>query len=96
MPREAAFVPLAAFLDLSRSTLGNVEALGPVAALTGPIVRGDWDTVRTHLGALAPEDRQTYLALATEAARLAATALPDDLEEVASTEPGTLREPGTG
>ena len=72
-------VPLAAYLDLARSTLANVEALGPSAALTGPIVRGDWETIRGHLAALAPDDRAAYLALAAEAARLADTVLPEDL-----------------
>ena len=72
-------VPLAAYLDLARSTLANVEALGPSAALTGPIVRGDWETIRAHLAALSPDDRAAYLALANEAARLAGTTLPEDL-----------------
>ncbi|HTH06282.1 MAG TPA: DUF2520 domain-containing protein [Ilumatobacteraceae bacterium] len=79
--RNAAVVgvPLAAYLDLSLSTLANVEALGPAAALTGPIVRGDWETVRAHLASLSPDDRITYLALAAEAARLAGSELPTDL-----------------
>lgn len=72
-------VPLAAYLDLARSTLANVEALGPPAALTGPIVRRDWETIRAHLAALSPDDRAAYLALAAEAARLAGTTLPEDL-----------------
>jgi predicted short-subunit dehydrogenase-like oxidoreductase (DUF2520 family) len=76
---DAVGVPLAAYLDLARSTLANVEALGPAAALTGPIVRGDWATVRNHLAVLPPEDRRAYLALAAEAARLAGTDLPGDL-----------------
>ena len=76
---DAVGVPLTAYLELARSTLANVEALGPTAALTGPIVRGDWSTVRAHLAAVSPDDRQTYLALAAEAARLAGTVLPDDL-----------------
>ena len=76
---DAVGVPFAAYLDLSRSTLANVEALGAAEALTGPIVRGDWNTVRAHLAAIAPDDRATYVALATEAARLAGTQLPSDL-----------------
>jgi predicted short-subunit dehydrogenase-like oxidoreductase (DUF2520 family) len=76
---EVVGVPFAAYLDLARSTLANVEALGPSAALTGPIVRADWDTVRAHLAALAAGDRAAYLALAAEAAKLAGTTLPDDL-----------------
>jgi predicted short-subunit dehydrogenase-like oxidoreductase (DUF2520 family) len=38
---------------LVRATLDNVFALGPERALTGPIVRGDGETVRRHLRALA-------------------------------------------
>jgi predicted short-subunit dehydrogenase-like oxidoreductase (DUF2520 family) len=72
-------VPLSAYLALARATLANVEVLGPSEALTGPIVRGDWETIRGHLAALAADDRAAYLALAAEAARLAGTALPNDL-----------------
>lgn len=50
---------------LMRQTLDNVLALGPAAALTGPIVRGDAATVARHLQQLhhAP-DEQAYRALA--------------------------------
>ncbi len=43
---------------LSRATLNNVLASGPRAALTGPIARGDAETVRLHMDALpdAPKD----------------------------------------
>jgi predicted short-subunit dehydrogenase-like oxidoreductase (DUF2520 family) len=75
-------VPLAAFLALSQSTLDNVSTLGPAAALTGPIVRADWTTLRSHLAAIAVDDRDAYLALAAEAARLADVELPDDLATV--------------
>lgn len=67
-----AGVPLEAYLDLARGSLRNVAELGPTAALTGPVSRGDWDTVRRHLRALPPEERPAYRALADEAARLAA------------------------
>ncbi|OWY60597.1 hypothetical protein B7486_68330, partial [cyanobacterium TDX16] len=50
-----AGVPLDAYLDLVRATVDNVHALGPQAALTGPIARGDEATVARHLAAL-PED----------------------------------------
>jgi predicted short-subunit dehydrogenase-like oxidoreductase (DUF2520 family) len=63
----------ALYLPLIRGTLANLE-LGPVAALTGPIRRGDEATVRCHLAALAPAERRLYcdlglvtLALAREA-----------------------------
>lgn len=45
---------LAALLPLMRGTLENVERLGPVRALTGPIARGDVETVARHRRALRP------------------------------------------
>lgn len=64
-------VPLEAFLDLAKGSLANVAELGPAAALTGPVARGDWDTVRAHLEGLPVDERATYRALVAEAARLA-------------------------
>jgi predicted short-subunit dehydrogenase-like oxidoreductase (DUF2520 family) len=63
-----------ALLPLVRGTLENVEDLGIPAALTGPIARGDADTVRLHLGRLSPEDRLLYCGLGREALRVAARA----------------------
>jgi predicted short-subunit dehydrogenase-like oxidoreductase (DUF2520 family) len=62
---------LPALLPLMRGTLDNIEHLGVVAALTGPIVRGDADTVRLHLRRLSDEDRAVYSALGIETLRLA-------------------------
>lgn len=74
-------VPVEAYLDLARATLDNVAALGPAAALTGPVARGDWPTVARHLAALPPEERPAYLALAAAARRLVDDdGLPPDLE----------------
>jgi predicted short-subunit dehydrogenase-like oxidoreductase (DUF2520 family) len=67
----SAGVPLEAFLPLVQASLDHVTALGPAAALTGPVARGDVDTVRAHLDALPLEERATYRALAREALRLA-------------------------
>jgi predicted short-subunit dehydrogenase-like oxidoreductase (DUF2520 family) len=66
-------VPLAAFLALARGALDNVAALGPAAALTGPVARGDWATVERHLAALPVDERPAYEAMVAEARRLAAT-----------------------
>lgn len=57
----------AAVAGLARSALENAASLGPVAALTGPIARGDAATVDAHLKALAgaePELLDLYVALA--------------------------------
>jgi predicted short-subunit dehydrogenase-like oxidoreductase (DUF2520 family) len=66
-----AGVPLDAFLELARTTIDNVAALGPSAALTGPVARGDWETVAHHLAALNEDERPAYQAMADQAARLA-------------------------
>jgi predicted short-subunit dehydrogenase-like oxidoreductase (DUF2520 family) len=71
-----AGVPLDAFLDLVRGTVDNVERLGPRDALTGPVARGDWDTVARHLAALDPSEREAYTALAAAAARLVDAEVP--------------------
>lgn len=54
----------------------NVRALAPSAALTGPVARGDVETVRTHLAALAdsPEVLEVYRVLSREALPLAESA----------------------
>ncbi len=71
-----------ALLPLVRGTLENVETLGLPDALTGPIARGDADTVRLHLARLSPEDRHLYCALGREALRVALGAgLPEDRAE---------------
>jgi predicted short-subunit dehydrogenase-like oxidoreductase (DUF2520 family) len=42
-----------ALAPLARTSVENAFRLGPAAALTGPIARGDADTVRGHLAELA-------------------------------------------
>lgn len=44
---------MAALRPLVQSTLDNIATMGPEAALTGPIQRGDVPTVKLHLTALA-------------------------------------------
>src|SRR6476646_5947486 len=56
------------YLPLMRGTIANL-ALGPAAALTGPIRRGDAATVRRHLAALSPEERALYRELGRVALR---------------------------
>jgi predicted short-subunit dehydrogenase-like oxidoreductase (DUF2520 family) len=67
---EVAGVPLDAYLDLVRATVDNVAELGPRDALTGPVARGDDETVRLHLEALDPSERDAYEAMAAAARRL--------------------------
>lgn len=65
-----AGVPLEAYLDLVRATVENVAELGPTAALTGPVARGDWDTIARHVAALDPSEREAYEAMVRAARRL--------------------------
>jgi predicted short-subunit dehydrogenase-like oxidoreductase (DUF2520 family) len=79
--------------DAARAALGsllvsasqNASVMGPSAALTGPVVRGDADTIRAHLHALAdaPDILEIYRGLSREALTLAAAA---------GTDPARLRE----
>ena len=56
-------------LPIVRQTFANYQALGPAKAFTGPIARGDIETLQFHLEALAknPPARNTYAALARAA-----------------------------
>jgi predicted short-subunit dehydrogenase-like oxidoreductase (DUF2520 family) len=67
-----------ALIPLLRGTLDNIEQLGVHAALTGPIARGDADTVRLHLARLSPGDRVLYCGLGLELLRLARAAGLDE------------------
>jgi predicted short-subunit dehydrogenase-like oxidoreductase (DUF2520 family) len=69
-----AGVPPDALWPLVRATVDNVEAFGAADALTGPVARGDADTVARHLDALPADERAAYRALATEALRLSGRA----------------------
>jgi predicted short-subunit dehydrogenase-like oxidoreductase (DUF2520 family) len=70
----AAGLDLEAFLPLTRAALDDVEALGPRQALTGPAMRGDWDTLSRHLDALPARERAGYQAGAALATQLAESA----------------------
>ncbi len=78
-----------ALLTLTRQTLDNLERIGPRAAWTGPLTRGDFTTVKRHVDALSdfpPEYLDAYKALS----RLTAAVLSDDSRR-ASRETGRHR-----
>ncbi len=60
-----------ALLPLLQGTVANIEHLGVPAALTGPIPRGDTDTIRLHLARLSDRDRVLYCGLGLEMLDLA-------------------------
>lgn len=64
----------ALLVGLQRTALDNIEQLGPIRALTGPIERADRITaarLAAAASALPATDRDTFFALARAAARLA-------------------------
>jgi predicted short-subunit dehydrogenase-like oxidoreductase (DUF2520 family) len=72
-----------ALLPLTRQVLENFERLGPWAAWTGPLSRGDYKTVAAHLREL--RDSPEEIATAYEALnRLAARVLAQDAAEMLS------------
>lgn len=76
---EASGVGFAAAEPLVRAAFDNALRLGPEAALTGPIARGDADTVAAQREAVAqgaPELATDFAAFARATARLAGTEAP--------------------
>ncbi|HDP24938.1 MAG TPA: D-glycero-beta-D-manno-heptose 1-phosphate adenylyltransferase [Deltaproteobacteria bacterium] len=63
---------------LVKGTLSNIEVQGR-SALTGPVARGDWQTVEAHLRGLSeqfPDIVETYRALGRATARIASQQWP--------------------
>ncbi len=63
-------------LRMARQILENLETLGPQAAWSGPISRGDFSTVEKHMAALrkfAPEFRAAHAAMLLLSARVLST-----------------------
>lgn len=67
-----------ALLPLARGTLRNLGELGPEGSLTGPVARGDVETVDLHLRSLEPEERRLYAAVTLELLQLARAAGLDE------------------
>jgi predicted short-subunit dehydrogenase-like oxidoreductase (DUF2520 family) len=72
--RAAGFTPQDArrkSLPILRQTLANYERLGPARSFSGPLVRGDAETIAQHLKTLKkyPRARELYVVLARAAMR---------------------------
>lgn len=74
-----ARIPAEAYWHLMRTSIENAVVSSAAEAITGPASRGDWDTVRSHLEAIGPEERHLYRAWAIEAASLAGQIFPEEL-----------------
>lgn len=60
-----------ALVGLATGAVRNIQPDGPAAALTGPIARGDAETVAAHLAELSGSDRALYSVLARATLELA-------------------------
>lgn len=60
-----------ALAPLLRASVDNAVRLGPSAALTGPVSRGDAATVAMHIATLNVDQRELYIAAARKALALA-------------------------
>jgi len=81
---------LPSLLPLVEGTVDNLKRLGIHGALTGPIARGDVDTVRLHLARLSPDERPLYSALGREVLGIARAAgldarKADEIEDLLGT-----------
>src|SRR5215472_1175166 len=91
-----------ALLPLTRQVLDNFQRVGPSAAWTGPLARGDFKTVEAHLRALQESQQETaaaYEALNRLAARVLANdsnAMKAELDEISTElQPKTKARGGT-
>jgi predicted short-subunit dehydrogenase-like oxidoreductase (DUF2520 family) len=79
---ELSGVPFAAARPLATAVVANAFVAGPRPALTGPVARQDWGTVRSQRAAaaqLGPQARQQFELLAEATAITAGVKIPEDL-----------------
>ncbi|NNN22425.1 MAG: DUF2520 domain-containing protein [Acidimicrobiales bacterium] len=70
---EIVGVPRSVYFDLARNSINDVEAIGAEESITGPAVRGDFETIAAHLeaiGSISDLSCQMYQVLSEYAARL--------------------------
>jgi predicted short-subunit dehydrogenase-like oxidoreductase (DUF2520 family) len=74
----------AAIAPILRQTVANYCEQGPAGAFSGPLVRGDIETVRRHLEVLRalPEARAAYVALARSAIKTLPVKNKRDIEKL--------------
>jgi predicted short-subunit dehydrogenase-like oxidoreductase (DUF2520 family) len=80
-------IDLAPFFPIIETTLRNIEKKGPLLSLTGPVLRGDAETVASHIEAIkGMEPQQTVYRMlslvALEMARERKTLKPEQMEKL--------------
>lgn len=78
----------AAIAPILRQTVENYFERGPAGAFSGPLVRGDVETVQRHLDVLRvlPEARAAYVALARSAIKTLPVKKKKDIERLLNSE----------
>ena len=74
-------IEFAPFIPIIRATVRNIEKKGPLASLTGPVVRGDAKTVKAHLDAMGGMEQQKKIYRALSEVALEMTAKRGVLDE---------------
>ncbi len=82
-------IDLMPFFPIIETTLRNIETKGPLLSLTGPVVRGDAETVASHLEAIKGMEPQESVyrmlsLVALEMARERKTLKPEEMEKLES------------
>jgi predicted short-subunit dehydrogenase-like oxidoreductase (DUF2520 family) len=82
-------VDLMPFFPIIETTLRNIETKGPLLSLTGPVVRGDAETVASHLEAIKGMEPQESVyrmlsLVALEMAKERKTLKPEEMEKLES------------
>jgi predicted short-subunit dehydrogenase-like oxidoreductase (DUF2520 family) len=80
-------IDLAPFFPIIETTLRNIEKKGPLLSLTGPVVRGDAETVASHLEAIKGMEPQESVyrmlsLVALEMAKKRKTLKPEEMEKL--------------
>jgi predicted short-subunit dehydrogenase-like oxidoreductase (DUF2520 family) len=80
-------------MPILRQTLANYGKLGPAASFSGPIVRGDAETIAQHLKTLsrAPEAKLVYVSLAQAALKLLPGRNPRGIAQLLLSESRSVR-----
>lgn len=81
---ESASLPFEAVAPLTRTAVSNSFTQGPRQALTGPIARGDWETVKGQLEGVArtqPDRLHQFRLMAEATAITAGKSFPEDLDD---------------
>ncbi len=73
---------LSIFNPLIENNINNILNKGPVDALTGPVVRNDYDTIKAHLENVIDKDKKIYIYLSYILINMAKNKKNNDYEKL--------------